>query len=241
MANLAELMTPAVCATCALGPVCSKRPGRGDEPSPVECRQRLASGEPLYRAGTPAGALYGVRAGFLKVTAPDGAGGRHIVRFLIPGDVAGLEASGGNYATEAIALADCEVCKIPAWRLEMIADYDGRSRTHLRELLAQELEDAHEHSSAVARLTATQRVAGFLLSLSRRWAKRGFSPNAFRLPMQRREIGEHLGLTMETVSRILSEFRVRGWVKLPPRGIEIVAPDALRALLAAPQAPAREG
>jgi len=230
MANLAEPL-PVVCATCALGPLCATRPGRGDESSPVECRQRLAPGEPLYTAGSPAGAVYGVRAGFLKMSSADGAGGRHIVRFLIPGDIAGLDAFSGTHSCEAIALADTEVCKIPAWRLEMLADYDGRSRVHLRSLMTDELAEAHGHSAAVARLTATQRVAHFLLALSRRWSRRGFSPNSFRLPMQRREIGEHLGLTMETVSRILSDFKARGWVKLPPHAVEIVAPEALRGLL----------
>jgi CRP/FNR family transcriptional regulator len=234
MANLAELQTSTACATCALGPLCATRPGRGgDEPSPVECRQRVAPGEALFAAGSPAGAVYGVRAGFLKMSCADGAGGRHIVRFLIPGDIAGLDAFSGSHSCEAVALADTEVCMIPTWRLEMLADYDGRSRLTLRQLMAGELSEAHEHSAAIARLTATQRVAHFLLTLSRRWSERGFSPTAFRLPMQRREIGEHLGLTMETVSRILSDFKARGWVKLPPHAIEILAPQPLRDLLEA--------
>jgi CRP/FNR family transcriptional regulator len=192
---------------------------------------RLAPGEQLYAAGAPAGGVYGVRAGFIKLSAPDGVGGRHIVRFLIPGDIAGLDAFAGSHSTEAVALADCEVCRIPAWRLEMLADYDGRSRMHLRQLLARELAESHEHAASVARLTAAQRVAQFLLSLSRRWSERGFSATAYRLPMQRREIGEHLGLTMETVSRILSDFKAKGYVNLPPHAIEIVAPESLRALL----------
>jgi CRP/FNR family transcriptional regulator len=194
---------------------------------------RLAPGEQLYAAGAPAGGVYGVRAGFIKLSAPDGVGGRHNERFLNTGHDAGMDANAGSHSTEAVALADCEVCRIPAWRLEMLADYDGRSRMHLRQLLARELAESHEHAASVARLTATQRVAQFLLALSRRWSERGFSATAYRLPMQRREIGEHLGLTMETVSRILSDFKAKGFVNLPPHAIEIVAPESLRALLQA--------
>lgn len=199
---------------------------------------RLEPGDRLLSAGMPFTSIYAVCAGFLQVTAPDGAGGRHIVRLLLPGDAAGLDGfAGGIHHGETVALEDCEVCPIPASRASSIADRDGRVAAYLRTLLAQELVEARSHAAAVARLTARQRVASLILALSRRWAERGFSGSAFRLPMGRREIGEHLGLTMETVSRILSDFKSRGWIRLPRRGIEIACPDMLAQVLESTRPP----
>jgi CRP/FNR family transcriptional regulator, anaerobic regulatory protein len=232
MANLAELGPQVACSVCALGPLCKARSDTPAERSMVECRTRLAPGERLYRVGAPGDALYAVRAGFIKLEAPDGGGGQHLARFLMPGDVAGLDALGnGSYQSEAVSLEDTEVCRIPVWRVELLAEYHGRTRAHVRGLLARELAEARSHAVAIAHLSAARRVAGFLLELSRRWAERGYSPAEFRLPMQRREIGDYLGLTTETVSRMLSEFRTRGWVALPPHGIVILAAGELARVL----------
>lgn len=240
MANLADLAAHATCATCAMRPLCTPRAGRIDEPAPVECRVRLEPGARLYAAGSPANALFALRTGSLKLTRSDGVGGTHVVRFLIPGDVAGLDAFGGAHSSCAQALGDAEVCRFPAWRVELLAEYDGRTRVHLRRLLAEALAEAEGHAVALARLGAEQRVARFLLSLSQRWPARGYMAHAFPLPMQRREIGDHLGLTEETVSRLFSSFRARGFLRLRRRSVEILRPEGLRAILSKPR-PSRRG
>jgi CRP/FNR family transcriptional regulator len=232
MANLAELGPQVACSVCALGPLCKARSDSPAERSMVECRIRLTPGERLFRMGASGDALYAVRAGFIKLEAPDGGGGQHLARFLLPGDVAGLDAlANGTYATEAVSLEDTEVCRIPAWRVELLAEYHGGTRAHVRGLLARELIGARNHAVAIAHLSAARRVAGFLLDLSRRWSERGYSPAEFRLPMHRREIGDYLGLTTETVSRTLSDFRTRGWVTLPPHGVVLLAPLELAKVL----------
>src|SRR5689334_9192910 len=137
MANLADLTTHVSCATCAMRPLCTPRAGRINEPSPVECHVRLDPGTRLYDARSPANAVFALRSGNLKLTALDAAGGTHVVRFLIPGDVAGLDAFGGTHSTSAEALGEAEVCRFPAWRVELLAEYDGRTRVHLRRLLAE--------------------------------------------------------------------------------------------------------
>ena len=221
------------CAVCAMNPLCHASNAGPDGPATVERRRRVDAGDRLFGVGAPRSSIYALRAGFIKVVAPDAGSGRHIVRFLLPGDVVGLDAfAEGIHENEAIALQDCQVCEIPAHRVEMLAQYNGRLASHLRRLLARELADAQAQAVALSRFTAAQRVARFLLELSRRWSERGFSGIAFSLPMGRREIGDHLGLTMETVSRILSDFQARSWVALPRRGIEIRDAAMLKATLA---------
>lgn len=223
------------CAVCAMNPLCHGAGAGPGGPPPVERRRRVEAGDRLFGIGAPRSSIYALRAGFLKIVADDAGSGQHIVRFLLPGDVAGLDAfAEGIHENEAIALQDCQVCEIPAYRVEMLSQYNGRLAAHLRKLLARELADAQAQAVALSRYTAAQRVARFLLELSRRWAERGFSGVAFSLPMGRREIGDHLGLTMETVSRILSDFQARGWVALPRRGIEIRTPEKLQEMLRSP-------
>jgi CRP/FNR family transcriptional regulator len=240
MANPADFAPQVACAVCAMGPLCHARDNHRDAQSPVEGRMRVAPGETLYRDGAPRDAIFAIRAGCMKLAVSDTGGGRHIVRFLLPGDVVGLDAlAGGDRRSEAVALEHCEVCRIPCCRVEIRAEND--SRTRLRELLAAALADGHAHAAALAGLTAAQRVASFLLDMSRRWAQRGFSGTAFRLPMQRRELGEHLGMTMETVSRVLSDFQAHGWLRLTPRAVEILAGDRLLGLLESARDPAAPG
>ena len=217
------------CASCAMNVLCDPRIGAG---SPVECRRRVARGETLHRAGSPRVALYAVRAGFLKASAPGGAAGPHIVRFLLPGDVSGLDAFGsGVHQTTVESIADAEVCVLPEAHVEGLADVRPRIAAHLRGLVGLELASAQVHATGIARLTAAQRVAAFLVALAGRWSRRGFAANAFTLPMSRRDLGEHLGLAMETVSRILGDFQERGWIALERRKVQLLRPESLEALV----------
>ena len=216
------------CTSCAMHPLCYPLSAAEGWLNAVQSRRRLARGERLYRAGSPQSALYAVRAGFLKACAPSGDGGRFIVRFLLPGDAAGLDGFGtGVHPTEAVALEDCQVCEIPRYRAEILAEGIPSLGAQLRKLIGGELARSQEHASLLTRHSAAERVSRFLLDLSRRWSERGYSKSAFRLPMRRQEIGEHLGLTMETVSRILSDFQSRGWLRLSRGAVEILPAAAL--------------
>lgn len=226
-ANLADFGAQVACGSCQMNPLCHSRAVANGSPSPVVFHWRLERGDKLYTVGSPRDRVYALRAGFLKVLVPDAAG-CHIARFLLPGDVAALDAfAGGVHVTEAVALEDCEVCVIPVERIDLLAACNGSVGKLELALLAAGLAEADCHGAAVARLTASQRVARFLVGLSSRWGERGFSAKRFRLPMGRREIGDHLGLTMETVSRVLSDFRSRGIIALPRNAIEIRAPAVL--------------
>lgn len=232
MANLAETGIQVACAVCAMNPLCHSRSVANGAPAPVEVHRRIAAGEPLYKAGAARNTLFALRAGMAQVSVDDGRNGAHIVRFLLPGDAAGLDAfAGGTHGNEAAAIEDCDVCLIPAYRVGLLGKYNEATCEQLRAMLSRELAETEAHSGMLARLNATQRVARFLLELSRRWSERGFSATHFRLPMGRRAIGAHLALTTETVSRILSDFQVRGWVDLPWREVRILEPDKLRELL----------
>jgi len=222
------------CGMCALGPLCGSRAAAT---MPLrECRRRLAPGESLSPPASPRRTICALRTGVAKVTAEDAGGMQaHIVRFLLPGDAAGLESlSGGDGPTRVVAVTHCEACVISAENVEAASRSSGDILPPLSRLLARELASAESHAASLSSLTAAQRVAAFLLDLSRRWSARGYSGTLFGLPMGRRDIGCHLALTMETVSRMLSHFRRRGWIALPPGHVEILDPQALEAVVRAP-------
>lgn len=233
MANLADVGTQVACSICAFNSLCNSRAVSHGAPTPVECRKRVPAGESLYVPGAPRDTIYALRAGIAQVSVDVGpAGHQHVVRFLLPGDAAGLDAfAGGVHTNQVVSLEDCEVCAIPSYRIELVGKTHEATCTVIRSLLARELAATEQHAAMLAHLDARQRVARFLLELARRWTERGFSGTHFRLPMGRRAIGQHLALTTETVSRVLSDFQARGWVELPWREVRLIEPDQLRAQL----------
>jgi CRP/FNR family transcriptional regulator len=125
-----------------------------------------------------------------------------------------------------------EVCELPLDEAERLVERRGGVGLRLRELLSEQLARAGERMVVLAAMTAHQRVANHLLDLSARWADRGYSPHEFDLSMSRKEIGSYLGLTFESVSRMLSDFHARGVIEVAGRKVRIVDRAALQAELA---------
>ncbi len=225
----------AACAQCALGKLCFPHalpaPFRSLLPMAKEKRTALARGEYLFRAGDPQTGIYAVRAGFVKMCMPLPDGQSKIVGFHAMGDVLGLDGLGrGTHSTDAIALNGCEVCVIPLDKFEKLLEHPTES-VHVRQLLAREISRVEAHAAAVGTLSAKQLVAAFLLDISSRWEDRGYSKSEFVLFMSRKEIGNFLGLTFETVSRTLSHFHEKKWITVHGKNMQINDLPALQAQL----------
>ncbi len=223
------------CAACALRKFCFASVGADGVPTtqvPLVQRRRLRAGERLFTKGAPLQSLFAVRAGFLKTCAVLPNGEQRILGFHIMGDVLGLDAiATGSHPTEAIALNGCEVCEIPTDRAERLMAGRHSVAVHFRQLLSEQIADAGERIVALGAMSARQRVAGFLLDLSERWGRRGYSPNEFDLCLTRKEIGSYLGLTFETVSRTLSFFASQEWIAVDGRHVRLRDHAALQATL----------
>ena len=228
------------CSHCALGKLCFPH----DIPSAFETlfplidekRIRLGRGEYLFHAGDTQNGIYAVRAGFLKITVPLPDGQSKIVGFHAMGDVLGLESlGGGQHRSDAIAMDGCEVCVIPLDKFEKLLEHPTES-AHVRQLLAFEIARVETHAATIGILSSKQRVATFLIDMSERWSTKGYSKNEFVLFMTRMEIGNFLGLTFETVSRTLSYFHARDWIRVKGKNVLIRDMPALRMQLARPLA-----
>lgn len=183
----------------------------------------------LHRAGMPLTSLHSVCCGSLKRSALDGRGMEQVMAFALPGDLLGLDAiASGSHATNCIALEDSRVCAVSLHELENLCRATPELQRKFSRALSGTISHGQRHVMMLARMTADERIAMFLLELSARYGALGFSANQFRLPMSRTELANYLGLKLETVSRSFSQLRRAGIVGSRSREIVISDPNALR-------------
>ncbi len=161
--------------------------------------------EEIYGEDEPAEYVYQVVSGAVRTYKLLSDGRRQIGTFHLPGDVFGLE-SGANHRLAAEAIIDTNVRLVKRASLEKAAGIDVQVARKLWAMTAGELRHAEDHMLLLGRKTAMERVATFLLEMDRRLAVAGM----MALPMCRRDIGDYLGLTLETVSRALSQLHSQG-------------------------------
>ena len=192
----------------------------------------LESREVLFHQGDESRYVYTLTAGTARLVRVLADGRQAAIGFRFAGDMLGYVA-GAEYLFSAEALTAITVCRIERKRLdEMFRRYPVLDR-RFRELAAQELAASQDHIMALGRFTAEERVAAFLLVLIEAQERRGRTGPVFELPATRADIGEFLGLTLETVSRAISAFRKRGWLKLHGHtGIELLNRQLLAGLAA---------
>jgi CRP/FNR family transcriptional regulator len=200
----------------------------------VSTRRRVRRGEPLFRAGDAFDAVYPIRLGFFKTRVTSDDGREQVTGFPMPGDILGFDAiSSAAFQCDAIALEDAEVCVVPFEKLESLSrEFNGLQR-QLHRVLSREIVRDQGVMMLLGTMRAEQRIATFLLNLSQRFAQRGFSSREFILRMTREEIGNYLGLKLETVSRTFSKLQEDGVIAVEQKRLRIEDPARLREIAGA--------
>ena len=199
------------CQECGFSQLClpfSLNDSELDKLDHIIQRKRPAhKGDHLFEAGKPLQALYAVRTGSFKTYTLTEQGEEQISGFHLPGDVIGFDAIGeNNHPSYAQALETAMVCEIPFNNLDNLLDQLPKLRQQLMRLMSQDISGDQQMMLLLNRKTAEEKLAAFLTNLAQRFANRGFSRKEFRLTMTRGEIGNYLGLTVETISRLLGRF-----------------------------------
>jgi CRP/FNR family transcriptional regulator len=185
----------------------------------------------IYTIGQPFRTLYIVYSGFLKTVLIDNCGNEQVLNFPMKGDLFGLDGIyDQRYASEAVALSDCEVILLPFMKMTALGRSHTGMDTLMYSLISWELLREQTMISMLGSLSAEAKVARFLLSLSEHFAGMGYSSKLFILRMSRHDIGSYLGLTLETVSRTLTALNKYGFISVTHRTIGICNIDALRTL-----------
>jgi CRP/FNR family transcriptional regulator, anaerobic regulatory protein len=224
------------CSTCSMRELCLPV-GLGPDDlkqldNVIGSRARLKKGESLYRAGEPFHALYAVRLGSLKTTVLAEDGREQVAGYHMLGDIIGLDGIGNDrHGCQATALEDTEVCIMPFERLEDLARKVPSLQHNLHQFLAREITRDHNVMLLLGSMRAEERLAVFLVNLSERYRRRGYSSTEFVLRMTREEIGSYLGLKLETVSRLFSRFQDEGVIQVQGRNIKVLDMPRLKELV----------
>ncbi len=226
-------MVQTSCTNCRLGDLCLgcnlEKPTLLALEKAVKPGAVLQSGTILFREGESFGSLYAVRSGFVKTSTFGPDGSEQVLGFHLPGDILGFDAiHSGHYHSTATTLGSSAVCAVSFSTLSELAASDATLQQRMFSLLSR---DITAYMGRVGDATADQRIAGFLLELSRRFKERGFSARSFVLAMSRRDIGNYLRLATETVSRVLTRFQNDGLIEVTRREVKLLDLERLRALL----------
>lgn len=224
------------CRNCSLSTLClpmGLTPEDVDRLDAIVKRNRpLQRGDHLFRSGEPFKHLYVVKTGVVKTYAQSSDGNEQVVGFHLPGEILGLDAiQDGNHGCNARALETTAVCELPFERLEELSSSIPSLQHQLFRLLSKEIGQEAEMMALLSKSSAEERLAAFLVGLSERFKRRGFSASDFFLSMSRQEIGSYLGLALETVSRLFTRFQEDGVLKVERKHVQILDLDRLRDML----------
>jgi CRP/FNR family transcriptional regulator, anaerobic regulatory protein len=183
----------------------------------------------LFLSGDPARHVYTLTSGALRLQRDLSDGRRQVIGFAAPGDFIGLSL-GDHYNFSVDTLGPASLCAFPRDRFVQVSHDQPTLMERLHQAASHELTIAQEHMVLLGRRRAEERVAAFLLGWRKR-LQRAAGPSAtIHLPMGRQDIADHLGLTIETVSRIFARL-MRDRILLDvPQGVRLLDPAKLSAL-----------
>ena len=180
------------------------------------------AGQRVYVPGQNFDALFLVHCGFLKTTLLDECGNEQVLNFPMKGDVMGIESMHcGQYSCETVALSDCDIIVLPSTSLIQFCHRHEQLEHTLFSLMSRELARQQQRLCLHGGASAEARVGRFLLALAERFHALGYAKTSFNLRMTRNDIGNYLGLTLETVSRSLSGLNELGLMTVNQRQITI--------------------
>jgi CRP/FNR family transcriptional regulator, anaerobic regulatory protein len=221
------------CGNCRLGTICLPLALESDDI--VKLDQIVQRGRPvqksehIYREGDPFTSVYAVRSGALKAYRLTGDGQEQVTGFYFPGEIVGMDGiSKDKHVCSAKALETSAICEIPFNRLEELSTQVPTMQRHFFQLMSQEITTDQQLITLLSKNSAEERVASLLLSISARNARRKLSATHFRLPMSRTDIGNYLGLTVETVSRVISRFNKQGLIAVENKEVTLIDLDELK-------------
>ena len=214
------------CSSCNLKELCLPG-GCLDDMAKMEdivyARRKVKRGDTLFNAGDEFTAVYAIRTGFFKTCLVDGEGREQVTGFFMGGELLGLDGMGtGRHNSTAVALEDSEICVMPFAMIEKMAREIPSLQRHLHSVLAREIVRDHGVMMLLGSMRAEERLSAFLSNLSKRFVRRGYASNEFHLRMTREEIGSYLGLKLETVSRLFSQFQKDGLIEVQQKHVRIV-------------------
>jgi CRP/FNR family transcriptional regulator len=221
------------CASCRLSELCLPLALNKSEihklDAIVERNQPFTKGDHLYRQTDEFKSVYAVRSGSFKSYFLSDSGKSRVTGFYLLGDIIGMDGIASNkYANSTSALEHSSICEIPFSQLGKLSRELPSLQHHFFAIMGNEIAKDQQVHTLLSSYSAEERTASFLLGLSSRYARVSLSPTRFLLSMTRGDIGEYLGLTVETVSRIFTSLQKKRLISVDNREIELLDIESLR-------------
>ena len=221
------------CASCRLSELCLPLALNKSEihklDTIVERNQPFTKGDHLYRQTDEFKSVYAVRSGSFKSYFLSDSGKSRVTGFYLLGDIIGMDGIASNkYANSTSALEHSSICEIPFSQLGKLSRELPSLQHHFFAIMGNEIAKDQQVHTLLSSYSAEERTASFLLGLSSRYARVSLSPTRFLLSMTRGDIGEYLGLTVETVSRIFTSLQKKRLISVDNREIELLDIENLR-------------
>ena len=198
----------------------------------VEQRKPLQKNDHLYREGDTSRALFAVRSGSVKTLVESPNGDEQIVGFHLPGELVGVDGfMDGTHTCTAISLETTSVCAIPMGKLENLCTTLPGLQHQMRRIMGKEVTEEHKMLLMLGKMSAEEKIATFLLSISRRMEERHWKATEFVLSMPRQDIANYLGLAVETVSRLFAQYQEASIIKVDRRRISILDLQRLKIIV----------
>jgi len=176
--------------------------------------------------------IYPICSGSFKNELVQADGREQVIGFYMPGDILGIDGIGeGHYACNAVALEDCDVCMISFSEFGNISREVRGLQHSFHQLMSREMVRDKDLMLLLGSMRAVERLAAFLLTLSQRFEAKGYSASEFNLRMQRRDVASFLGLTLETVSRLISKLQGDSLIRVRHKHVRILDAAGLRSII----------
>jgi len=224
------------CSECNLRELCFPHGMNDDDLSNldkvVDQPKPLHKNDYLYRDGEKTVAIYAVRSGCVKTMTESANGDEQIVGFHLPGELLGLDGfADGSHTCNALALETSSVCELPLEQLESLCHRLPGLQKQMRRIMGKEVNNDHKLLLLLGKMTAEERLASFLLSLSSRMEERHWKDCEFNLTMPRQDIANYLGMAVETVSRLFATFQTEKIIDVDRRHITILDMQRLKTIV----------
>lgn len=224
-----QTASQAHCKDCSLSSLCLPLSLSLDDVNAlddiVKRGRPLRKGEFLFRQGDNFNSIFAIRSGTLKTFSLTDIGEEQITGFHLPSELIGMSGMDMDmdiYPVTAQALETTSICEIPFERLDELSVHLPQLRRQFMRLMSREIRDDQQMMLLLSKKNADERIATFLINLSARFRARGYSANHFRLAMSRNEVGNYLGLAVETVSRVFTRFQQNGLIQAEGKDIRIL-------------------
>ena len=227
--NKTEAQPP--CQSCMKRGVCPVLQLIGSSAESTATMLTYRSNETVVEANEAFKGLYMVRSGFFKSSFIDASGEMQVTGFHLPGDLFGIEGIDNDaYGDTVTALDTGSVCRIPLSVFSADNSSSADPMLTLVKLMSGAISRDRNMIFNLGRMHAKRRFATFLLDVSTRMQRSGYSAESFRLPMSRIDIANYLCLALETISRLFSQLHAQNIIAVDRREIRIIDRDALQAL-----------